>query len=143
MTQIALAAIPGGGAAGKGTVREMSRKRNGNETRTSPGAEVAGETWLLDLVDDPETDLRLSQLTVDDAVARGDMSREQAEELFMPRLKDPPVDADDLCRMAADILIGTKEPHIDSDAGRTAWTSLRRQIEEIEAQGGIVDFPND
>jgi hypothetical protein len=121
----------------------MTRKRNGRETPTKPTSETMTDSWLLDIVDDPETDLALSKHAVEDAVERDGMSREKAEELFMPRPQDPPVDAGDLCRMAMDILIGTEKPHVDSDAGRAAWTSLREQIEEIKAQGGIVDLPND
>jgi hypothetical protein len=120
----------------------MTKKRNGHETPTKPTPEAMTDSWLLDLVDDPETDLTLSKRAVEDAVRRDGMSREEAERLFMPPPPDPPVDVDDLCRMAADILSGRSGPHVQTTAGRAAWSSLARQIEEIEAQGGIVEIPN-
>ena len=43
--------------------------------------------------------------------------------------------------MMSDIMTGKTRPHIDTKAGWEAWRTLEREIADIKAQGGVVDFP--
>jgi hypothetical protein len=120
----------------------MTDKRETGTTRPATVSPGSDDSWLLDLVDNPETDLALSKLAVEAAVEEGRMSREDAEALFLPAPPESGIEVDDLCRMASDILCGKTTPHIETRAGRAAWRSLKEEIDEIRAQGGIVEIPN-
>ena len=59
----------------------------------------------------------------------------------VPRLPEPEIETEDLYRMMSDIMTGKTRPHIDTKAGWEAWRTLEREIADIKAQGGVVDFP--
>ena len=59
-----------------------------------------------------------------------------------PRFREEPeIEIEDLYRMMSDIMTGKTKPHIETAAGWKAWRTLEREIAEIKAQGGVVDFP--
>ena len=118
------------------------------------------DSWMLDIVDDPETDRMLSELMVEEEVGELGMAREAAEAAFLPlspesgdrqsrphpshaspRFPEPEIEVEDLYRMMSDIMTGKTKPHIDTKAGWEAWRTLEREIADIKAQGGVVDFP--
>ena len=61
--------------------------RNNGELPKGKTREPHGEMsdlWMLDIVDDPETDRVLSELMVEEAVRDLGMAREEAERAFLP-----------------------------------------------------------
>jgi hypothetical protein len=101
---------------------------------------------------------------VEEAVGENAMERVAAERAFLPLSSEsgdrqsrphpshasprfpepelePEIETEDLYRMMSDIMTGKTTPHIDTRAGWEAWRTLEREIDEIKAQGGVVDFP--
>ena len=62
-------------------------RRNNGElpkgAKRAPHGEMS-DSWMLDIVDDPETDRMLSELMVEEAVGELGMAREDAEQAFLP-----------------------------------------------------------
>ena len=55
-----------------------------------------------------------------------------------------PIDSDEVIEMSIQISLGAVEPPASfNKEEREQWERLLRQIREIEAKGGSVDFPSE